>query len=167
MLAYVTKYATKAETKSNVFNAVFVSVFNEGSLLSVDTRLCLRRVMTKVLAERDVTFQEPLHQLLGLDLYNSNITVVKVSLESTARVRVNNNKLEMNTGLVIAFARRQQYEENYRGMSELNFIDFGTQYEVIGKNLRKRNNPNEIVLRIFQRFSSNLKNKNQYPKHCK
>lgn len=65
VLQYVTKYATKAETKSSVFDAAFASVFNEGSIEGIDTKQGLRKVMNKVLAERDVTIHEAIHQLLG------------------------------------------------------------------------------------------------------
>ena len=64
VLAYVSKYATKAESRSNVFKAAFNSVFAR-SLDEIDTRHALRQVMTKVLAERDVSVHEALHLLLS------------------------------------------------------------------------------------------------------
>lgn len=65
VLAYVSKYASKPENRSSVFGAAFNTVFAQQTDF-MDTRQALRRVMTRVMAERDVTVHEALHILLGL-----------------------------------------------------------------------------------------------------
>lgn len=64
VLAYVTKYAVKPEQRSSVFSAAFNTIFAQQTDFW-ETRQALRRVMTRVIAERDVTVQEALHILLG------------------------------------------------------------------------------------------------------
>jgi hypothetical protein len=65
VIAYVSKYATKPESRSEVFSAAFASVFHKDADQYADTSRELKRVFTKVMAERDVTVQEALHGLLG------------------------------------------------------------------------------------------------------
>lgn len=48
-----------------MFGAAFNTVFAQQTDF-MDTRQALRRVMTRVMAERDVTVHEALHILLGL-----------------------------------------------------------------------------------------------------
>ena len=69
VVSYITKYASKAEVRSNVFNTAFICVFNDNNLDGLDTKVGLRKVMTKVLAERDVSLHECLHQLMGTLFY--------------------------------------------------------------------------------------------------
>ena len=51
---YVAKYASKGETRSGVFKEAFKTVFSEASEDRTNTKVALRRVMTKVLGERDI-----------------------------------------------------------------------------------------------------------------
>ena len=71
VVKYVNKYATKAEKRSSVFNSAFKSVFSENNLEGIDTKASLRKVMTKILGERDVSLHEALHLLLG-----NNINII-------------------------------------------------------------------------------------------
>lgn len=95
---------------------------------TTDTHLALRQVMTKVLGERDITRNEALHQLMGLDLHTSNITVVKTSLECTKGINKNKrtNQLEFTNSFVDMYSNRfssvkfqATFEENDYNFMEL------------------------------------------------
>jgi hypothetical protein len=79
---YVTKFASKGETKSGVFKSAFTEIFENAREGETDTRLALKRVMTKVLGSRDVSRAEALHCLQDIPLHDSNVTIVRESLQS-------------------------------------------------------------------------------------
>ena len=83
---YVTKYASKGETKSGVFKTAYAEVFNGAIDGETDTLLALRQVTTKVLGNRDVSMSEALHTLQDLPLHDSNVTVLRCSLEATLEI---------------------------------------------------------------------------------
>lgn len=51
-----------------------------------DMEYGLKRIMTKVLGQRDVSVHEALH--IGYPLYNSNITVFKFSFENSKKLKI-------------------------------------------------------------------------------
>ena len=103
--------------------------------------------MTKVLGERDITRNEALHQLMGLDLHTSNITVVKTTLESSKGINKNKrtNQLEFTDSFVDMYSNRfnsvkyqTTFEEN-----DYNFMEFVRFFDSKRQNgeLKLRSNP--------------------------
>ena len=77
VIMYVNKYANKAEEKSSILAAAFASIFGN-THPNVDTVRELKRVFTKVIAARDVTTNEAIHALLGINNYYDKITIFKI-----------------------------------------------------------------------------------------
>lgn len=65
ILNYITKYQTKSETKSDVFKSAMVDIFTNSKSDNMQTKVGLRKVMTKVLGERDMSTHECLYLLMG------------------------------------------------------------------------------------------------------
>ena len=85
---YVTKYASKPETKSSLFVSSAKTIFS-GDCANLRTKDLLRKVMTKVLSQRDIAVMEAIHLLMGWNLHKSNITVANVNLISSRNLKKN------------------------------------------------------------------------------
>ena len=138
--SYVTKYASKSETRSGVFKTAFENVFNEARADQTNTKSALKRVLTKVLGDRDVSTHEAHHLLLGLHLHHCNVTVVKVSLESSRLVRRNNEDtdIEFDDSLVDVYGKRRNFETTNPDIVAINFLEFVLKYETRKGELLKR-----------------------------
>lgn len=172
VLAYILKYASKSEIKSSIFQKIYKQVFEMADETTTDTHLALKQVMTKVLGERDITRNEAIHQLLGLDLHFSNITVIKTSLESSKSLSKNkySNQYQLNDSYIDLYSNRfnsSKYSSIF-GTKDINFIEFVKSFDSkkLNEDLKERRNPMNITVRVFQKFSSNEKNKD-YWLHCK
>ena len=82
---YVTKYASKPETKSSLFVSSAKTIFS-GDVANLRTKDLLRKVMTKVLSQRDIAVMEAIHLLMAWNLHKSNITVANVNLVSSRKL---------------------------------------------------------------------------------
>ena len=174
VMLYIVKYASKSEVKSSVFAKIYKTIFDMADAATTDTHLALKQVFTKVLGERDITRNEAIHQLLGLDLHISNVTVVKTSLDSSKGISKNQrtNQLQFNDSFVDLYSNRftsavynQMYAED---QNDLNFIEFAKMFDSRKDkgDLKFRRDPQSITVRVFQQFSSNV-NHIHYWKHCK
>ena len=93
---YVTKYTTKPEKKSNAFKALFSEILGKVAPNNANTALVLKKIMNKVLGERDISNHEALHQISALPLKESNISVVKVNLDHSKQIRFQKGKKKIN-----------------------------------------------------------------------
>ncbi len=110
---YVTKYASKGETKSGVIKSAFTEIFETTREGETDTCLALKRVMTKVLGSRDVSRAEALHCLQDIPLHDSNVTIVRCSLQSSKEVVSNEmDDIEYRDSLVDVYAIRRVFEKS-------------------------------------------------------
>ena len=167
IILYTLKYAAKCETKSSVFSRIYDHIMKEVNLSSDDPRCILKLIMERVMGERDVSANEAMHLILDLGLYQSNITVVKTSLDESKRLKKSKmNQLELQDSYYNLYAERSSYLKH--DLSNYNFIDFVKQFnstKYMGL-LSLRENPDKIAVRIFQEFSSSAKSPN-YWKYCK
>ena len=62
------------------------------------------------------------------------------------------------------YSKREQWEERFPGISNLNFMEFASKYNLVSGIPRPR--ANEVVLRAYPSFSSNPAAKN-YSLYCK
>jgi hypothetical protein len=165
---YICKYTTKSEISSEVFKCAYDEVFSKAIDGETNTHLALKRVMTKIMGERDVSLSEALHTLQDINLHNSNVTVLRVSLENSSEVINNeNNDIEYSDSIYTLYAGRKaltQFPESV----PMNYLEFCRNYETIKKpeKLKRRTNPNKYAVLIWQRFSPNPRN-SQYHLHCK
>ena len=157
---YVTKYASKPETKSSLFVSSAKTIFS-GDVANLHTKDLLRKVMTKVLSQRDIAVMEAIHLLMGWNLHKSNITVTNVNLVSSRKlVKNKNSKVEIKDSLVDLYAKRED------DLQDMNIDEFAKQFTCL-KGLRHTRPKAEIVaLRFFQKFSSNPEGEN-YWQYCK
>ena len=125
--------------------------------------------MTKVLAERDVTVHEALHQLLGLDLHASNITVVTTSLEPTRAIQNNKaGETVLHESFIDIYAGRGKFIEKYPDIDSLNFVQFAQKFDSKLKagKLVERRNPFHYSIHIVQSFSP-VHTNDKYWMYCK
>ena len=162
VMLYVTKYATKCETKSVLFNSAAQTIFSDGDNENMSTKTGLRRLMLKVLGERDVAVPEAIHMLMGWPLHASNIKVATVNLMSSRALQKNaNREATIKDSLVDLYAKRNIEQ------AEINFNDFAMKFECVGGELvERRTNKDKLALRFFQRYSSNP-NSDNYDLYCK
>jgi hypothetical protein len=91
-----------------VFKSAFTEIFVNARKRETDTCLALKRVMTKVLGSRDVSRAEALHCLQDIPLHDSNVTIVRCSLESSKAVVSNEmGDIEYRDSLVDVYANRR------------------------------------------------------------
>ena len=162
VMLYVTKYATKSETKSSLFNTAAYEVFSDKNSKELSNKTCLRKIFCKVLAQRDVAVPEAIHMLMGWPLHCSNITVATVNLVPSRHLVQNaNRKVEIRDSLVDLYAKRKQEHMH------LNFQDFAMEFECAQGQLKeRRTDKSRLVLRFYQKFSSNPNGAN-YSSFCK
>lgn len=99
----------------------------------------------------------------------SNLTVVTISLEISRRLRVNpQGLLEGELSPVDKYANRQEWHNTNRfpgqRIMDMNINDFVCHIDLFKGKLRS--NPNDIVVRVIQQYSSNPSNPT-YPLFCK
>ena len=162
VMLYVTKYATKSETKSSLFNTAAYEVFSDDNSKELSNKTCLRKIFCRVLAQRDVAVPEAIHMLMGWPLHCSNITVATVNLVSSRQLVQNaGRKVVIRDSLVDLYAKRKQEHK------ELNFQEFAMEFDCVQGELKeRRTDKSRLVLRFFQKYSSNPNGAN-YSKFCK
>ena len=157
---YVTKYASKPETKSSLFVSSAKTVFSD-DCANLRTKDLLRRVMTKVLSERDIAVMEAIHLLMGWHLHKSNITVANVNLVSSRNLLKNkNNTIEIKDSLVDLYAKREDV------LQAMNIDAFSKKYKCSKGKRSTRPNSDLVAIRFFQKYSSNPDGE-YYPLFCK
>ena len=149
---YLTKYASKAEKLSNVARDAFVSVVNKLDHQMNGTK-AIKQLMMKAVAERDMSAQEVMHQLLSLKLYSSSYHVITTSLNGSRKFHVADDTLQVEPSLLDDYAARASFVESDPGILHLNFIQFVSQYFVKDNSLKKRTKP--VIVRTFPTYSSN------------
>ena len=94
-----------------MFKSAFTEIFENAREGETDTRLALKRVMTKVLGSRDVSRAEALHCLMDIPLHDSNVTIVRCSLQGSKEVVSNEmGDIEYRDSLVDVYEKRRVFE---------------------------------------------------------
>jgi hypothetical protein len=107
---------------------------------------------------------------MGLDMHESNVTVVRTSLDYNYGLR--NNKKTGEAYLAKSYpekyANRLSDRQYGNQLKDTNFLDFVRRFDNKYKDgvFWERSKPGHIVVRINQQFSSSNKNPN-YWQHCK
>jgi hypothetical protein len=125
--------------------------------------------MTKVLGSRDVSRAEALHCLQDIPLHDSNVTIVRASLQSSKEVVSNEmGDIEYSDSLVDIYAKRRVFERKHPQAVGMNFLEFASTFEAVKTKdeIRLRGNPRKYAVRIWEKYSANP-NGNQFDLHCK
>ena len=136
--------------------------------------------MHRVLSERDITVSEGCHQLYGLPLHESNITIVSASLESGRHIRryAETDSLILSNNMSDTYRHRLSYTEpkDHDTVAVMNFLEFAAHFdhhlkkEKVNGELIQRSKPRlrqeTIAIRIYEKYSSNPTS-DTYGKYCK
>ena len=76
---YLTKYASKPEQNSTVVRQTLSNILK--STTTSQTDKIMKKLMMKVLGERDFSAQETMHHLLSSKLYSSSFQIKPISIE--------------------------------------------------------------------------------------
>ncbi len=161
---YVTKYTAKSETPSSTFDEVFTTIIDESNCDFTDTKQVIKKIMTKVMGLRDVTPNEAMHTLLGYELHNSNVTVIKTSLNESNLLNKSLDEIKIDESYLHLYSNRVIYGPNIENIENMNFNEFVTNFrnKLKNKKLDHRINLDNTVLRIYQYYSSNKSDPNYW-----
>ena len=118
----------------------------------------------------NVSLSEALHTLQDIPLHDSNITVVRTSLDGTLEIASNDaGDFECCESMVGLYASRSEFISKYPDIIHKNFIQFASTYEPVKTKdkIKKRSDPRHYAVRVSQKLSSNPKNTEQFHLHCK
>ena len=160
LVAYITKYAAKPEKKSNIFNKLYKEFFINADE-NASTAELLRGLMLKVLGQRDISHHEALHQLMGLDLYGSNVTVVVTSLNSSKSLKKDDQDQPVLVNSMV-----DNYANRNENIEHMNFINYVKNHEKKNGKIVDRKQTEQISVRIFPNYSPSYKRKD-YWMFCK
>ena len=110
--------------------------------------------MTAV-GQRDMSVQEVMHQLLSMKLVSSSFQVLSTSLDGSRRVTVQSNLLHTEKSLFDLYAKRDTYECDFLGISNLNFIKFASSFCKGKLGIARRKT--DIVVKTHPNYSPNPK----------
>ena len=120
-LEYIAKYASKCEKLSSVAKEAFTSVVSQ---TNSDNKMAIKKLMMRAIGQRDMGIQEVMHQILSIKLLSSSFQVVTASLNGSRNIKVQNGQLQTDPSILDLYAKRNQFENDFPGVSELNFVQF-------------------------------------------
>ena len=162
-IEYLTKYASKSEKISSVVRDSFVSVIKQADDHTTTSKT-FKKLMMKSVGQRDMSIQEVMHQILSLQLFSSSFQVVTGSLEGSHKVRKEGDEVVTEPSLLDLYAARSQFEDQFPGIFNCNFIVFASTYYASNSALCKRSKP--VVVHTFPTYTSNPKSPH-YQLFCK
>ena len=163
---YMTKYAAKGEPRSK--SASEILKLSVSSLRNDDqVSSAIKKTMIQVAGDRDMAAQETAHMLLSLPLVGCTYSFITICLENSRKVNLD---AEAEAGDVLQKSVLQEYGERttvksrYTGLSQLNLMQYVSQYSKYRGELTKRTNP--YIVRTFPKISSNPKGPD-FERYCK
>lgn len=126
-LEYISKYASKGEKMSTVAKDVYTSVLND-TPNDCNSHNIIKKLMMKAVGQRDMSVQEVPDQLLSIKLVSSSFQVISTSLDGSRRITVQSNLLHTEKSLLDLYAKRDTYECDFPGISNLNFIQLSSSF---------------------------------------
>jgi hypothetical protein len=110
----------------------------------------------KAVGQRDMSFQEVMHQLLSINLFSSSFQVITASLEGSRKVKtVRNNIIETEPSLLDQYAKRHQFKSQFSSIVNCNVLHFASYYIVSKSGIKRR--PKSVILKTSPNYSSNPK----------
>ncbi len=113
----------------------------------------IKKAMIQVAGDRDMAAQETAHMLLSLPLVGCSFSFVTVCLENSRKVILdeeNQGDEVLQKSVLQDYGERATLSSRYTGLSQLNLMQYVSQYSKVRGELTKRANP--YVVRTFPRF---------------
>ena len=111
---YLCKYAAKGEPRSNTLRNTFNAVVNNLKT-STDPLKEMKKIMIKLLGERDFSSQETMHLLLSLKLHSSSFQVLPVNVDGSRSVKrqiKDSNSSCTNDSILDKYAKRAIFQND-------------------------------------------------------
>ena len=150
---YMAKYVAKGEPRSKQALEILRSCV---SRLQDDEQVstAIKKAVIKVAGDQDMGAQETAHVLLSLPLVGCTYNFVTVCLENSRKVVLENDEHgeTLQNSVIVEYANRTS-DSRYKGLSQLNLMQYVSQYNRVRTGIRKRAVP--FIVRIFPKVSSN------------
>lgn len=153
-IEYIAKYASKSEKMSSVAKEAFTTVLSESPYDS-DSAKVIKKLMMRAIGQRDMGVQEVMHQLLSIKLVSSSFQVISASLDGSRKIQLENNVLRTEMSSLDLYAKRNVYQSDFPGISNLNFVQFTSRFCKGKVGINQRNSP--VVVKTYPNYSSNPK----------
>ena len=170
-LAYTTKYVTKAEIRTKAMQEFLMKFCEDSSTGQNSIPRLLKQVMIRALGTTDVTQQETLLLLLGLDNFRTNLSFDVVRLDSYRKINARRRGGRVNTecSIVDYYAKRLDMQDVHRDLSlrNMSLMQFAKAFQLApGGKLKRRNGAENLVIKTYPLVTSNPGSTN-YKKYCK
>ncbi|CAB4017851.1 ATP-dependent DNA helicase PIF1, partial [Paramuricea clavata] len=126
-----------------------------------------KKAMIQVAGDRDMAAQETAHMLLSLPLVGCTFSFVTISLDNSRKVNIdaeNEGDGVLQKSALQEYAERTKLKNRYTGLSQLNLMQYVSQYTKVRGELTKRANP--YIVRTFPKISANPAGPD-FGKYCK
>ena len=156
---YMTKYAAKGEPRSK--SASEILKLSVSSLRNDDqVSSAIKKTMIQVAGDRDMAAQETAHMLLSLPLVGCTYSFITICLENSRKVNLDaeaeaGDVPVLQKSVLQEYGERTTVKSRYTGLSQLNLMQYVSQYSKYRGELTKRTNP--CIVRTFPKISSNPK----------
>ena len=127
----------------------------------------IKKVMIQVAGDKGMAARETAHMLLSLPLLSCTYTFVTVSLKNSRKVILDaENQLEevVKNSVLDHYGERTKLKSRYMGLSQLNLMQYASQYTKARDELIKRANP--YIVRTFPKVTANPASPT-FGKYCK
>lgn len=95
------------------------------------THKIIKKLMMRAVGQRDMSVQEVPDQLLSAAFscfVSSSFQVISTSLDGSRRITVQTNLLHTENSLLDLYAKRDTYECDFPGISNLNFTQLSSSF---------------------------------------
>jgi Fe-S cluster biosynthesis and repair protein YggX len=126
-----------------------------------------KKAMIQVAGDRDMAAQETALMLLSLPLVGCTFSFVTISLDKTRKVNIdteNEGDEVLQKSALQEYAERTKLKSRYTGLSQLNLMQYVSQYRKVRIELTKRANP--YIVRTFPKISA-IPAGPDFRKYCK
>ena len=163
---YMTKYAAKGEPRSKSASEILklsVSSLQENDQVSS----AIKKAVIQVAGDRDMAAQETAHMLLSLPLIGCTYSFVTICLENSRKIILdaeNEGNEVLQKSALQDYADRARARSRYTGLSQLNLMQYVSQYTKVRGELTRRASP--CIVRTLPKISPNPKGPD-FAKYCK
>ena len=157
---YMAKYAAKGELRSKSASDI-LKLSDDKAFSSI------KKAMIQVAGDRDMAAQETAHMLLSLSLVSCTYSFVIVSLENSRKVILdaeNQQEEVLKNSVLDDYGERTRVKSRYMGLSQLNLMQYASQYTKARGELAKQANP--YIVRTFPKVTANP-GSSTFKKYCK
>ncbi|CAH3025937.1 unnamed protein product, partial [Porites evermanni] len=115
------------------------------------THKIINKLMMRTVGQRDMSVQEQ----LSIKLVSSSFQIISTSLAGSRRITVQSNLLHTEKSLLDLYAKRDTYECDFPGISNLNFIQLASSFCKGKLGIARRKT--DVVVKTHPNYSSNPK----------